>query len=138
MVIISAICTAMAFSFGNLALIEPDSFGAKFFYAFMVVLLYAFDPGSYGVYPPALDQAFGPKYSAHNYGLIFESGVSSPNNDFRAILNCILFQLIYCPLLIILTQLVADDIGFIGMFYICGIAGLLCKSKSEQLTLPLP
>ena len=75
LVIISAVCTSIAFAFGSLALLPTDSFGAKFFYAFMMVSLYAFLPGSYAAYPPAIDVEFGPKYSAHTYGIVFESGV---------------------------------------------------------------
>ena len=75
MFVISCYCTANVFSFGNLAFLEPDSTGARFFYGFWTVSLFLFLPGSYACYPPALSKAFGAQYASTNYGIIFTAAV---------------------------------------------------------------
>ena len=75
MFVISCYCAANVFSFGNLVFLEPDSFGARFFYGFWMISLFLFLPGSFSCYPASVSKSFGAKYAASNYGIIFTAAL---------------------------------------------------------------
>ncbi len=70
-------CTTISFSFMNLALLEEDSLGAKFFYGLWVCSFYASFPGIFASMAPACMQHFGPDHYFANYGLLFTNNVRS-------------------------------------------------------------
>ncbi len=88
-----------------------------------------YSSASYPCFPAETAKAFGQRHCATNYGIVMSAAVR-----FFKILFCVnprkvgffsLFQVVHSAILILITQLAFDVIGYEGVFLLCGAIGII-------------